>query len=184
MIQRLWSVLVIIIVVAALFGISVNQKVTILHATISTLSVAAVLAVMEYRLTTSGVVADDDILTPPSLASLLESTEDTPGSAVVEMATTNEDQKKIHQKVDKYDFLTTSKDYADKDQSYYVNKGDLIDKEWKDKFTILDTKHWKPYTDPPPVCLDKSEPCAPCPVVMHSPYLDLSQFRRTLIERA
>lgn len=177
---RFWTILIVIVVVAALFGVTYGQPVTMAHAIIAPLCVAIVFGITEFNLQ-SMVLTPVSPDTPPSLARLIDSAEDTPEGMVV---STTQDQKKIHQTNDKYDFLLSSQDYADKDQLYYVNKGDLIDKEWKDKFTILDTKHWKPYNDPPPVCLDKNEPCAPCPVIMHSPYLDLSQFRKTLMARA
>lgn len=90
------------------------------------------------------------------------------------------DLLQLHAANDKYAFLS-SNNYGGKDPLYYANSGDLIDRSWKDKYVILDTKHWKPYISPPPICLDRDKPCDACPVTMFTPYLDLSQFGSTTI---
>lgn len=92
---------------------------------------------------------------------------------------TPEEKKQIHNGKDKYDFLDSQAEYKAKDDLYYVNKGDLIDKQWQSKYVILDTKNWKVYEPPPPVCLDRKKPCNVCPVSVHSDYLDLSDFPNT-----
>lgn len=73
------------------------------------------------------------------------------------------------------DFLEKP-EYAQKNPLYYTNKGDLIDRSWENQFTVLDTKHWRPYVSPPPLCVGTNEACQACPTVMHSPYLELKNF--------
>ena len=73
------------------------------------------------------------------------------------------------------DFLE-SPDYKKMDPLYYTNKGELIDRSWENQFSVLDTKHWRPYVAPPPVCIGKDKPCDACPTVMHTPYLELKHF--------
>jgi hypothetical protein len=69
------------------------------------------------------------------------------------------------------------KDYQGKDITYYMNKGDLIDKSWDNPFAILDTKYWKPYNQPPPVCSGGGNAsCEPCGVASFTPYLDVTSF--------
>eukprot|EP00952_Eustigmatos_sp_NYUAD-ZCMA_P001007 4312-Eustigmatos_ZCMA.PRE.1 len=60
---------------------------------------------------------------------------------------------------------------------YYTKKGDLIDKTWTKGYTVLDTKHWKPYVAPPPVCLDREKPCKACPQSSNTGgYMDLADL--------
>jgi len=103
---------------------------------------------------------------------------------------TNKDDDEFITKKDAVDIiksLVTSKkssyleneDYKRYDPDYYTNKGDLIDRSWENQFVILDTKHWKPYQIPPPVCLGKDDSCVPCPTIMHTPYLELKQFDKS-----
>lgn len=115
---------------------------------------------------------------PPSFNEVLTNTVDTEPESTAQDGATSEDKEKLHHGEDRYAFLTSRK-YEEKDPLYYANTGDLVDRSWKQMYTILDTKHWKPYTQPPPVCLDRETPCKPCPVVTHTPYLDLSQFDKT-----
>lgn len=115
---------------------------------------------------------------PPSFNDILSKSVDTEPASMTKDGATAEDKGKLHHSEDKYAFLN-EKTYVDKDPLYYANTGDLVDRSWKQMYTILDTKHWKPYTKPPPVCLDRDTPCKPCPVIMHTPYLDLSQFGGT-----
>jgi hypothetical protein len=115
---------------------------------------------------------------PPSFNSILSNAVDTEPESITKDGATPEDKEQLHHSESKYGFLD-EKTYVDKDPLYYANTGDLVDRSWKQMYTILDTKHWKPYTKPPPVCLDRDTPCKPCPVIMHTPYLDLSQFSGT-----
>jgi len=67
-------------------------------------------------------------------------------------------------------------EYKEKDPLYYTSKGELIDNSWDNQYVILDTKHWKPYITPPPICAGKDDPCDTCPTIMHMPYLELRNF--------
>ena len=83
---------------------------------------------------------------------------------------------KLKDKADK-NHLSSMKDYQGKDITYYMNKGDLIDKSWDNPFAILDTKYWKPYNQPPPVCSGGGNAsCEPCGVASFTPYLDVTSF--------
>lgn len=83
---------------------------------------------------------------------------------------------KLRDKADKNQ-LSSMKDYQGKDITYYMNKGDLIDKSWDNPFAILDTKYWKPYNQPPPVCSGGGNAsCEPCGVASFTPYLDVTSF--------
>ena len=119
-----------------------------------------------------------EAFTPPDFSEIVRKSEDTLPKSSTQGGATRDDKDKLHNSNDRYDFLSTA-EYGEKDPLYYANTGDLIDRSWREKYTILDTKHWKPYTAPPPVCLDRESPCPPCPVVMHTPYLDLSLFHKT-----
>jgi len=60
------------------------------------------------------------------------------------------------------DYLS-QKEYSTKDKAYYTSKAELIDSSWDHPYFILDTKHWRPHVEPPPVCIGGDE-CEPCPV--------------------
>ena len=60
------------------------------------------------------------------------------------------------------DYLS-KKEYSTKDKAYYTSKAELIDGSWDHPYFILDTKHWRPHVEPPPVCIGGDE-CEPCPV--------------------
>lgn len=70
-------------------------------------------------------------------------------------------------------------EYQTKDSDYYTNKGDLIDRSWENQYTLLDTKYWKPYISPPPLCIGRKEPCDSCPTINHMPYLELKDFDKS-----
>ena len=76
--------------------------------------------------------------------------------------------------VAKYDFLDKL-DYQGHDPLYYINKGDLIDCSWDNQYSLVDSKHWKPYTPPPPVCV-KQDTCEPSSTSLFMPYLELRHF--------
>lgn len=67
-------------------------------------------------------------------------------------------------------------EYQTKDSDYYTNTGDLVDRSWDNQYTLLDTKYWKPYVPPPPLCIGRNEPCDSCPTINHMPYLELKNF--------
>lgn len=166
------TIIVILIVLALVFMFCGDPgPLTGIKAGIIFISLALIVAVLNCQLEEG---MNDAAL--PTLQDLIRDSEVTAPASMVAQEGSPDDLAQVHKGNDKYDFLLSSQDYGEKDQLYYVSKADLIDREWKDRFTILDTKHWKPFQDRPPVCLDRNEPCAPCPVTMHTPYLDLSQF--------
>lgn len=115
---------------------------------------------------------------PPTFDTLLGKIDDTPQQQEMEGASEAE-KEKLHSSRDPYDFVSEKPEYQKKDLLYFVNKGDLVDREWTQFYTVLDTKHWKPYVSPPPVCLDRQDPCSVCPIVAQNSYLDLSEVKKT-----
>ena len=174
--------IIVAIYAASIFFCFIDQTVSQKQAIIVTISIFSMIFVM-YRVspgnppTCAPPITTPEALTPetavPSFDYLVNNAIDEP------MEATPEEKKKLHTTKDQYEFLETQPEYKGKDEMYYANKGDLINREWTSKYTILDTKHWKPYIAPPPVCLGKDQACDVCPTVMHQPYLDLSEFSKT-----
>ena len=105
-----------------------------------------------------------------------EEKEEVPGQ---DEGATPEEEKALHTGKDPYDFVDANPAYAEKDLLYYTKKGDLVDKQWTSFYTVLDTKHWKPYVAPPPVCLDREKPCPVCPqVTNYQGFMDLAELSR------
>lgn len=68
---------------------------------------------------------------PPSFDELVQKTvEVTPPPSMEKEEANAEDKEKLHATKDPYDFLSKD-EYKTKDTLYYANKGDLIDREWK-----------------------------------------------------
>jgi hypothetical protein len=81
----------------------------------------------------------------------------------------------------KYDYLNNL-EYREKDPSYYISPGDLIDNSWDNSYSLVDSRHWKPYTSIPPVCKNKDLPCVPCNSGQYLPYLELKNFNQDTVK--
>jgi len=81
----------------------------------------------------------------------------------------------------KYDYLNNL-EYREKDPSYYISPGDLIDNSWDNSYSLVDSRHWKPYTSIPPVCRNKDLPCVPCNSGQYLPYLELKNFNQDTVK--
>ena len=77
----------------------------------------------------------------------------------------------------KYDFLNKL-EYQQKDPQYYISSGDLINNSWDNAYSLVDSKHWKPYVSPAPVCVGNDSPCTPCNSGTYMPFLELHNFNK------